>query len=133
MTGVLFVSAPGTYSFTLNSDDGSQLFIDTVLIVDDGGPHPPAIVSGSRTFPAAGTHRFEVQFFECCGPPSGVDLTLPSGVHYGFAGTVGAPNCHGDSVSSLATQFGGIAAAAGALRFPSVKALQDAIKGYCKG
>src|SRR6185436_10614223 len=30
----------------------------------------------------AGTHTFEVQFFECCGGPSGVDLTLPAGVIY---------------------------------------------------
>jgi PA14 domain/VPDSG-CTERM motif len=87
MTGLLSVSAAGTYSFTLNSDDGSLLFIDGVLIVDNGGTHTPYAVTGS-TYLAAGVHPFEVQFFECCGHPSGVDLNLPEGVSY----TEGVPD-----------------------------------------
>jgi hypothetical protein len=82
ITGTLAVASAGTYSFTLNSDDGSLLFIDGSLIVDNGNPHAPDTASGSATL-TAGTHTFEVQFFECCGGPSGVDLTLPSGVTYG--------------------------------------------------
>jgi YVTN family beta-propeller protein len=46
-----------------------------------------------------------------------------------FAGTVGSPNCHGTTVSVLAQQHGGLAAAATALGFTSVSALQNAIKG----
>jgi len=49
-----------------------------------------------------------------------------------FAGTPGKPNCHGESVSALARQFGGLDAAAAALGFPSVQALQDAIRKFCK-
>src|SRR5262249_36636418 len=49
-----------------------------------------------------------------------------------FAGTPGRPNCHGESVSALAHQFGGLDAAASALGFPSVQALQDAIRAFCK-
>lgn len=79
--GELGVAATGTYTFTLNSDDGSQLFIDGSLVVDDGNPHSPTIVSNSVAL-AAGSHHFEVQFFECCGGPSGVDLTLPAGVNF---------------------------------------------------
>ena len=82
ITGSLDVAAAGTYSFTLDSDDGSLLFIDGLLVVDDGNAHPPQIGTGSATL-TAGTHSFEVQFFECCGGPSGVDLTLPAGVTYG--------------------------------------------------
>jgi hypothetical protein len=49
-----------------------------------------------------------------------------------FAGTPGRPNCHGKSVSALARQFGGLDAAASALGFPSVQALQDAIREFCE-
>jgi hypothetical protein len=49
-----------------------------------------------------------------------------------FAGTPGTTNCHGESVSALAQEFGGLRAAAAALGFPSVRALQDAIRTFCK-
>jgi hypothetical protein len=48
-----------------------------------------------------------------------------------FAGQPGKANCHGKSVSALAQKYGGMASAATALGFPSVKALQDAIKAIC--
>ena len=47
------------------------------------------------------------------------------------AGTPGNANCHGKSVSALAHQFGGLDAAASALGFSSVQALQDAFKEFC--
>ena len=50
-----------------------------------------------------------------------------------FAGTPGKPNCHGRSVSALAKQYGGLAAAAAALGFPSVGARQDEIRAFCTG
>jgi hypothetical protein len=50
-----------------------------------------------------------------------------------FAGTPGNSNCQGQSVSALAEQFGGLDAAAAALGFPSVQALQHAIQAFCKG
>jgi hypothetical protein len=50
-----------------------------------------------------------------------------------FAGTPGEANCHAQSVSALARQFGGLNNAAAALGFPSVQALQDAIKAFCRG
>ena len=50
-----------------------------------------------------------------------------------FAGTPGFSNCHGQSVAALAQEFGGLKAAAAALGFPSVQALQDAIKAFCHG
>jgi len=81
ITGALAVSADGTYTFTLDSDDGSLLFIDGVLVVDNGNTHGPTAISGTATL-SAGTHPFEIQFFECCGGPSGVDLILPQGVSY---------------------------------------------------
>jgi hypothetical protein len=50
-----------------------------------------------------------------------------------FAGTPGLANCHGKSVSALAQQFGNIDAAASALGFPSVQALQRTIEEFCGG
>ena len=48
-----------------------------------------------------------------------------------FAGTPGKANCFGKSVSALARQFGSLSAAAAALEFPSVPALQNAILAFC--
>jgi hypothetical protein len=48
-----------------------------------------------------------------------------------FAGTPGRANCHGQSVSALAQKFGGLNAAAAALGFPGVPALQNAIMTFC--
>jgi hypothetical protein len=48
------------------------------------------------------------------------------------AGTPGQANCHGKSVSALARQFRGISAAASALGFSSVAALQDGLKAFCE-
>lgn len=48
-----------------------------------------------------------------------------------FAGTPGKPNCHGQSVSALTQQYGGLPAAARALGYSSVQALQNAIAEYC--
>jgi len=48
------------------------------------------------------------------------------------AGTPGRANCHGKSVSALARQFGGIDAAASALGFSSVAALQEGLETFCQ-
>jgi YVTN family beta-propeller protein len=50
-----------------------------------------------------------------------------------FAGTPGQSNCFGQSVSALAQQYHGLNAAAAALGFSSVKALQNAILAFCGG
>jgi len=50
-----------------------------------------------------------------------------------FPGTPGKANCHGQSVSALARQYGGLNNAATALGYASVRALQDAILAFCGG
>ena len=50
-----------------------------------------------------------------------------------FAGTPGKANCYSQSVSALARQFGGLNAAAAALGYRSVRALQNAIMEFCEG
>jgi hypothetical protein len=60
-------------------------------------------------------------------------VPVPVSVTETFAGKPGSPNCHGDSVSALAQRYGGLAAAAKALGYSSVQALQDAIRAFCGG
>jgi hypothetical protein len=47
------------------------------------------------------------------------------------AGTPGQNNCHGQSVSALAHQFGSVAAATAPLGFASVATLQDGFRTFC--
>ena len=62
------VQAPiaGLYSFTLTSDDGSMLYIDQELVIDNGGQHPFLPVSGTIEL-SEGFHDIEVQYFEATG------------------------------------------------------------------
>ena len=50
-----------------------------------------------------------------------------------FAGTPGKANCHGQSVSALAKQYGGLNNATATLGYSSVSALQNAIMEFCDG
>jgi hypothetical protein len=54
-------------------------------------------------------------------------------IHPRFAETIGAANCYGKSISALTHTFGGLNAAAIALGFPTVQALQTAVDAYCGG
>jgi hypothetical protein len=48
------------------------------------------------------------------------------------AGTPGQPNCHGQTISSLAHQFGNVNTAASSLGFSSVKSLQNGVSLFCE-
>jgi YVTN family beta-propeller protein len=50
-----------------------------------------------------------------------------------FAGTPGSSNCYGQSVAALVRQYGGLNAAATALGFSSIMALQNTISAFCGG
>lgn len=95
--GCLNVVADGDYTFTLNSDDGSMLYIDGNLAVDNGGPHGPLAVSNTVSL-TGGMHTLQVQFYEDFGGPSGLDLILPSGVSYA--------DCHVPEPGSVALLVG---------------------------
>ena len=86
ITGYLDVSNSGSYLFDLASDDGSLLLIDSLLVVNNGGPHGPRDAFGTASL-TAGLHPFEVQFYEDFGGPGGVNLYLPQGVTYGATPT----------------------------------------------
>lgn len=81
ITGSLVVSESGSYTLTVSSDDAAYVFVDGNLVVSEPGAHGAFPKSGS-VFLSAGNHRIEVQFYECCGGPSGIDLPLPDGVEF---------------------------------------------------
>lgn len=62
-TGYIELSATDTYSFYVTSDDGSKLYIDNILVVDNDGVHGPIEESGV-IFLASGIHSFKVEYFE---------------------------------------------------------------------
>jgi mono/diheme cytochrome c family protein len=61
-TGVLTIAKAGEYTFYTTSDDGSHLYVDDKLVVDNGGTHAPQDKSGKITL-NAGEHALKVTFF----------------------------------------------------------------------
>jgi len=84
--GILHCPTAGTYEFSTNSDDGSQLFIDGQLVVDNGGSHGMRERSG-RIELTAGDHQLVLDFIEEGGgagcilswtPPGGKREVIPA-------------------------------------------------------
>jgi hypothetical protein len=105
ITGVFDVVAPGLFPIGLSSDDGSRLFIDGALAIDNGGTHGPITTTVPIAFPVGGLHPFAIEFFECCAGPSGVELILTPDVTYGSSAAVPEP-------ATLALTLGGVLALA---------------------
>lgn len=61
--GVFEAPHEGDYRFDLASDDGSRLWVDDTLVVDNGGIHAKTNKEG-RAHLAAGVHRVRVAYFE---------------------------------------------------------------------
>ncbi|HTI09475.1 MAG TPA: PA14 domain-containing protein [Puia sp.] len=60
-----FVNIPtaGSYTFYTSSDDGSNLYLDGTLLVNNDGLHGTVETSGTRTL-TAGLHPIQVNFFQ---------------------------------------------------------------------
>lgn len=84
MQGTLVVNTTGLYPFALTSDDGSRVYVDGKLVLDNGGPHGPITVLTILKL-SAGYHSFELNFWEDGTGASGVDFALPDGVTFGEA------------------------------------------------
>lgn len=61
--GYLIVVYPGDYTFYLSSSDGSQLYIESVLTVSNGGLHTPVEVTSGLVTIAGGYHRIDMLHF----------------------------------------------------------------------
>ena len=61
-TNTLNVQTAGLYEFQTNSDDGSKLYVDGVLVVDNDGLHGPVKKAGAVGL-QAGMHRLRIEYF----------------------------------------------------------------------
>jgi hypothetical protein len=122
---------------------GSQfeVYVQKLLVLSFVAPVVPPLATevlslgnfvGNQSPPAFAGVLDEARVFTFS--PGGFDPPTDLGAAASFvpAGTPGQPNCHGKSVSALARQFGGLAAAATELGFDSVQALQEAIRAFCQ-
>jgi len=64
--GYIKIPKDGSYTFYLNSDDGSSLYIDDELLVSNDGQHASLEESGN-VFLKAGYHKIKVTFFQASG------------------------------------------------------------------
>ncbi|WP_438020634.1 PA14 domain-containing protein [Sorangium sp. So ce315] len=71
--GELVTSRGGAHQFELLSDDGSRLFIDDHLVIENDGRHPPASAQGAVVL-QPGKHRIRVSYFQ--GPRFEIALQL---------------------------------------------------------
>ena len=72
-TGRFWVETPGLYAFNLLSDDGSKLWIEDHLLIDNDGIHAPSTLTASARF-SRGTYRIRVAYFQ--GPRTTIALVL---------------------------------------------------------
>jgi hypothetical protein len=62
-SGSFYVDTAGTYTFRINSDDGTKLYIDGELVVDNDGIHPPRDKTGTVEL-QAGDHELVLEYFQ---------------------------------------------------------------------
>ncbi len=70
------VSVTNGQTFTVTHDDGLQLMIGALLVVDKPGPTAPSVTTVTYTG-ATGTFDFDLVWGECCGPPAVLATSLP--------------------------------------------------------
>ena len=61
--GKLKINKSGKYFFRLFSDDGSKLYINDRLVIDNDGVHPPLYMSGYYPL-TKGLHSIEIHYFQ---------------------------------------------------------------------
>ncbi len=71
--GPIYIPVTGKYKFRLSSDDGSKLYLDNALVIDDDGVHMMTDKSATLTL-KQGNHPFRLQYFQ--GPPVQIGLQL---------------------------------------------------------
>jgi hypothetical protein len=71
--GNILIKKEGTYKFRLHSDDGSKLYIDSMLIIDNDGLHSPKSKDG-EIYLSKGTYPLRLDYFQ--GPKTKIALQL---------------------------------------------------------
>jgi mono/diheme cytochrome c family protein len=88
--GLFRAQADGSYTFTLSSDDGSKLYVNGAVVVDNDGIHPPQTQSGSVTL-KKGIHKVMVGFFQGGGGDElAVEVEGPALARQSLSGLVAA-------------------------------------------
>ncbi len=79
--GSIDIPTDGNYTFATTSDDGSIVYIDNNVVVNNGGAHPPTSVAGDPVALTKGLHNITVKYWECCDFQSLITLfwTIPGG------------------------------------------------------
>jgi len=72
-TGKIKVAKKGKYTFRLLSDDGSKLYIDNKLVIDNDGLHYPESKLGDVNL-STGDHTIKLEYFQ--GPAAHIALQL---------------------------------------------------------
>ncbi len=65
-TGYIYIPVEGVYTFTLLSNDGSVLYLNNKMIVDNDGAHTSETSSGQEAL-QKGYHRFQLDYFQAGG------------------------------------------------------------------
>jgi sugar lactone lactonase YvrE len=83
--GKIYLPLSGTYTFGTISDDGSYLYLDDQLVVDNGGHHGDVYIEGQMTL-EEGFHDLRLRYFQDGGgrkielfwtPPGGARTQVP--------------------------------------------------------
>jgi len=65
--GYINIPQAGTYTFSTSSDDGSKLYINHTLVVNNDGLHSTLTKSQNYQFPQAGMYPFRVEYYNETG------------------------------------------------------------------
>ncbi|HEY3322308.1 MAG TPA: autotransporter-associated beta strand repeat-containing protein [Planctomycetota bacterium] len=60
-TGMLTIAGAGNYTFYSNTDDGSRLYVDNILVIDNDGPHGMQTGTSAAIALSAGLHHVRLQ------------------------------------------------------------------------
>jgi hypothetical protein len=129
---------PGSWNATASSQPNVDQWAIQLIALAPPSQNTTVDTSGDYTFNnvANGTYTITPSKPGITFTPSSRTATVNganvSGVNFTvLAGTPGAANCVGESVSALAQEFGGLNNAAAALGYSNVAALQHAIRTFC--
>ena len=98
----LTVAEGGTYEFALTSDDGSVLWLDSVVVIDNDGPHRMRIRRETRRL-SPGTYAAQLWYYN--GFPANWGLELSARLVEAAAGSGGTEEAVAPIVLSAATLF----------------------------
>ncbi len=115
----------GTHRVRVTWNPLTSTFTAAIQQNYSGGPFVPTTTIGTVVAEPFGDTNTRI-FFGGSG-----DATFDDFQVLALAGTPGKANCSGTSTSAIANDLGGLAQAAAAFGFPSVKSLQAFIKASC--